>query len=93
MMNGPLDPGMGDVALHRTMPGPRAAAPNLASFARALRQRGLLARLDSLPSIADGWTDAPDLWLAGNAIYEAHLRRVGMEQVLATLRRESGDDT
>jgi len=92
MMNGPLDPGMGDVALHRTMPGPHAAAPNLASFARALRQRGLLARIDSLPSIADGWTDAPDLWLAGNAIYEAHLRRVGMEQVLATLRRESGDD-
>ena len=91
-MNGPLDPAMGEVALHRTIPAQRAAAPNLASFARALRQRGLLARLDSLPSIADGWTDAPDLWIAGNAIYEAHLRRVGMEQVLAILRRENGED-
>jgi hypothetical protein len=92
MMNGPLDPGIGEVALHRTMTGQRAAAPNLASFARALRQRGLLARVDSLPSIADGWTDAPDLWIAGNAIYEAHLRRVGMEQVLATLRRDGGEE-
>jgi len=91
-MNGPHDPAMGEVASHRTIPGQRAATPNLASFARALRQRGLLARLDSLPSIAEGWTDAPDLWIAGNAIYEAHLRRVGMEEVLAILRRETGED-
>jgi hypothetical protein len=93
MMNGPLDQGIGEVAPHGTMPGQRASAPNLASFARALRQRGLLARVDSLPSISDGWTDAPELWIAGNAIYEAHLCRMGMEQVLATLRRDGAEDT
>jgi hypothetical protein len=51
-----------------------------------------LTRVDSLPSLSEGWADAPDLWVAGNAIYEAHLRRVGMEQVLATLRRDSDAD-
>ncbi|HEV7431501.1 MAG TPA: hypothetical protein VGN77_00555 [Steroidobacteraceae bacterium] len=89
-MNGPLDSGTSDGALHRAIPAQRASAPNLASFARALRQRGLLARVDSLPSISEGWTDVPELWIASNAIYEAHLRRVGMEQALATLRSDSG---
>jgi hypothetical protein len=91
-MNGPLDAGMNEAALRRAIPSPRSVPPDLASFARALRQRGLLARVDPLPSISDGWSDAPDLWIATNAIYESHLRRVGMEQVLATLRREGGDD-
>jgi hypothetical protein len=91
MMNGPLDPAIGEAPLYRTMPAQRVTAPNLATFARALRQRGLLARVDSLPSISEGWSDVPDLWIAGNAIYEAHLRRVGMEQVFATLRRDSDE--
>lgn len=91
-MNGPLDPAVSEVTRHRTLPAQRVAAPNLASFARALRQRGLLTRVDSLPSFSEGWAESPDLWIASNAIYEAHLRRVGMEQVLATLRRDSEDD-
>ena len=91
-MNGPLDVGIGEVTPHGTRPGQRVPAPNLASFARALRQRGLLARVDALPGIADGWNDTPDLWIAGNATYEAHLRRVGMEQVFATLRRDGADE-
>ena len=90
-MNVPQDPGINEVAMHRAVSLQRPA-PTLASFARALRQRGLLARADLLPSIGDGWNETPDLWIAGNAVYEAHLRRVAMEQVLATLRRDSPDE-
>ena len=67
-MNGPLDPGIDELALHMTIPATRATAPSLASFARALRQRGLLARTESLPSISEGWADSPELWIAGNSI-------------------------
>jgi hypothetical protein len=91
-MNGPLDSGTGELALHMGMPGKRAALPDLASFARALRQRGLLARAETLPSISEAWPDAQELWIARNSVYEAHMRRVAMEQVLATLRRDSRDD-
>ena len=88
-MNGPLDSGTGELALHMTMPGKRVTLPDLASFARALRQRGLLARAETSPSIPEGWPDAPELWIASNSVYEAHMRRVAMEQVLATLRRDT----
>ena len=91
-MNGPLDSGAGEMALHNPMLRTRAAVPDLASFARALRQRGLLARSETLPSVTGGWTDVPDLWLVGNAVYESHMRRVAMEQVFATLRRDAGED-
>ena len=91
-MNVPSDPGISEVPMHRAVPLQRPAAATLASFARALRQRGLLARADLLPSIGDGWSETPDLWIAGNAVYEAHLRRVAMEQVLAMLRRDSPDE-
>ena len=69
-------------------------SPRPSSFTplRALRQRGLLARFDALPAISEGWNDAPDLWITANAIYEAHLRRVGMEQVMATLRRDEAEN-
>ena len=92
-MNCPLESGIGEVAMHGPTAPQRAPAPNLASFARALRQRGLLARFDALPAIAEGWNDTPELWITVNATYEAHLRRVGMEQVFATLRRDGADDT
>jgi hypothetical protein len=91
-MNGPLESGAGELALHSPVFRTRAAVPDLASFARALRQRGLLARTEALPSASEGWADAPELWIAGNSVYEAHMRRVAMEQVFATLRREGRDD-
>ncbi len=91
-MNGPLETGMNEAAIYGTLSHQRAPVPNLASFARALRQRGLLARFDALPAISEGWNDTPDLWIAANAIYEAHLRRVGMEQVMAALRRDEAED-
>ena len=91
-MNGPLETGMNEAAVHGTVSHSRVPVPNLASFARALRQRGLLARFDALPAISEGWNDTPDLWITANAIYEAHLRRVGMEQVMATLRRDEPED-
>ncbi len=91
-MNGPLETAINETALHGTVSHHRLPAPDLASFARALRQRGLLARFDALPAISEGWNDAPDLWISANAIYEAHLRRVGMEQVMATLRRDELED-
>lgn len=91
-MNGPLDSGTGETALYGTMCVLRGPVANLATFARALRQRGLLARFDALPAIAEGWSDTPDLWISVNSTYEAHLRRVGMEQVLATLRGDDEND-
>jgi hypothetical protein len=85
-MNGPIDPTTVTVP-PRLARAPRSAgAPNRASFARALRQRGLLALTELLPAVTDGWADTPRLWLAGMSVYEAHLRRVAMEQVFATLR-------
>ena len=91
-MNGPLETVINEAALHGAVSHQRMPVPNLASFARALRQRGLLARSDALPAVSEGWNDAPDLWISANAIYEAHLRRVGMEQVMATLRRDELED-
>lgn len=91
-MNGPLDSATGELTLRRAMPGARVSLPDLATFARALRQRGLLARAETPPSIPEGWPDTPELWIAGVSVYEAHMRRVAMEQVLATLRRDSRDD-
>ena len=91
-MNGPLDSGTSELALHMARPGQRVGLPDLASFARALRQRGLLARAETLPSIPEGWPDTQELWIARISVYEAHMRRVAMEQVLATLRRDGRDD-
>ena len=91
-MNGPLDSGAGELTLRTPMLGARAAVPDLVSFARALRQRGLLARTETVPPLSDGWADAPELWIATNSVYEAHMRRAAMEQVFATLRRDGRDD-
>ena len=91
-MNGPLDSGAGELALRNPMLSARAPLPDLVSFARALRQRGLLARAETLASVTDGWADAPELWIAANSVYEAHMRRAAMEQVFAMLRREGRDD-
>lgn len=92
-MNGPLEFALNEVTAHGTAPRQRGSVPNLASFARALREHGLLMRFDAPPAITGGWNDTPDLWTSANAVYEAHLRRVGMEQVMATLRRDGGEDT
>ena len=85
-MNGPLDSNTNGLTARGLWPAQRVASPNLASFAKALRQRGLLARADAMPAAGPGWSEEPDLWISGNSVYEAHLRRVAMEQVLAALR-------
>jgi hypothetical protein len=87
-MNGFHDTSTAELKRHGTLPGNRVAAPDLASFARALRQRGLLARTEALPSISEGWSDTPELWMATISVYEAHMRRVAMEQVMELLRRD-----
>ena len=84
-MDGPTDPGT-LMVLRRVRPTRNVVAPNRTSFAKALRQRGLLARGESLPTHTAGWAPSPELWLAGHSIYETHLRRVAMEQVFAVLR-------
>ena len=91
MMNGPTEPAATGLTARALWPAQRVAAPSLASFAMALRQRGLLVRTEPTPAVGAGWSEVPDLWIAGNSIYEAHLRRVAMEEVLASLRRDGGE--
>jgi hypothetical protein len=57
----------------------------LPSFARALRQRGLIN-----PPVAGG-DDAANAhgWISVTAIFEAHLRRQAMEQAFAALRGDA----
>ena len=66
-----------------------ARAPSRPSFANALRQRGLLAKAMLPGSIAGAWSGASNTWLAVSSIYEAHLRRVLMEQAQETLRGDA----
>jgi hypothetical protein len=55
------------------------------SFARALRQRGLIK-----PPVSDGG-DASNAsgWISVTANFEAHLRRQAMEQAFAALRGDA----
>ena len=79
--------------LRASSPTRRSAPPTLArsgptSFAHALGQRGLLAPT-SLGTYAPSTAAAgAGLWLGMVSIYEAHLRRVAMEQAFAALRGE-----
>lgn len=57
----------------------------LPSFARALRQRGLI---EPTASGADELAMA-SRWIGVSAIFEAHLRRVAMEQAFAALRGDA----
>jgi hypothetical protein len=84
-----VDPTMNELALQNTpeltprFPPriPPLGLVSLPSFARALRQRGLIA-----PAGADG--DESSIPLL--SVYEAYLRRRAMEQAFATLRGELG---
>lgn len=49
----------------------------LPSFARALRQRGLMAPIE---------VDGDEAWTPVHSLFEAHLRRRAMEQAFASLR-------
>ena len=53
----------------------------LPSFARALRQRGLVATVE---------TDCDEAWFPALSVFEAHLRRRAMEQAFASLRGDHG---
>ena len=57
----------------------------LPSFARALRQRGLIE------STASGGDESAiaSKWIGVSAIFEAHLRREAMEQAFAVLRGDA----
>ena len=70
-------------------PAVGARLPHRPSFANALRQRGLLAKAAMPDSMAGAWAGASGTWLAVSSIYEAHLRRVLMEQALETLRGDA----
>jgi hypothetical protein len=66
-----------------------ARAATRPSFENALRERGLLANGAPPGSMAGAWSGAGGTWLAVSSIYEAHLRRVLMEQALETLRGDA----
>ena len=85
-MSSSLNPGTLKVPRRRVLPIRDAEFAILPSFARALRQRGLLVRAESPTRIMNGWAETAEPWIAVDSIYETHLRRVAMEQVLATLR-------
>ena len=72
---------------HRPADGARV--PSRPSFANALRQRGLLNKPMLPGSMAGAWSGASSTWLAVTSIYEAHLRRVLMEQAMETLRGDA----
>ena len=63
------------------MPG-LAALP---SFARALRQRGLIKG----PVEGGDGAAAAESWIGVTAIFEAHLRRQAMEQAFAAMRGDA----
>ena len=88
-MNNPVDTGFEDFATRQVLPvgGPRLL--NLPSFARALRQRGLMARATIPANILSGWVGTTESWIGVNAIYDAHLRRVAMEHAQAVLRGDA----
>ena len=60
---------------------PALGLAGLPSFARALRQRGLMAQPDA---------DGEESWIPALSIFEAHLRRRAMEQAFASLRGDHG---
>ncbi len=67
----------------------RPAALGLArppSFARALRQRGLIAPGSLGPDFLAVEAEQGESWSPALSLYEAHLRRRAMEQVFAVLR-------
>jgi hypothetical protein len=66
-----------------------ARLPSRPSFANALRQRGLLGKAMLPGGMSGAWSGAGGTWLAVSSIYEAHLRRVLMEQALETLRGDA----
>ena len=71
----------------RLRPAPGLASPP--SFARALRQRGLLARLDLNAAVALATAELPDQWQAVVSLFEAHLRRQAMEQAFSAMRDDA----
>jgi predicted amidohydrolase YtcJ len=71
-------PGMTPRFQQRT---PALGLGGLPSFARALRQRGLMAQIDA---------DGDESWTPALSVFEAHLRRQAMEQAFASLRGDSG---
>jgi hypothetical protein len=73
-------------------PGPAltsgARLPHRPTFASALRQRGLLAKATMPESMTGAWSSESVTWIAVSSVYEAHLRRVLMEQALESLRAD-----
>jgi len=93
-MTNPIDAVFQARRSRRLMPAADLRFLNRPSFASALRQRGLLARAiqpaginTERPASADSWiTEAS---IAVTSIYEAHQRRLAMEQALAVLRGDA----
>ena len=86
-MTTPANPGSPELA--RRQPSAAGAGLSRPSFANALRQRGLLAKAMTPGSMAGVWSGATGTWVAVTSIYEAHMRRVLMEQALESLRGDT----
>ena len=88
-MNDPVDSDFANIATRRVLPVGGPHLLNLPSFARALRQRGLMARATVPANALSGWVGTTGSWIGVNAIYDTHLRRVAMEQAQAVLRGDT----
>jgi len=65
----------------RCAPAMALGLAGLPSFARALRQRGLMPTVEA---------DGDESWIPVLSVFEAHLRRRAMEQAFASLRGDHG---
>ena len=93
-MTNPIDAGFPARRSRRLWPPADLRFLNRPSFASALRQRGLLARAIQPAGFDTERSASADSWIteasiAVTSIYEAHQRRLAMEQALAVLRGDA----
>ena len=93
-MTNPIDAGFPARRSRRLVQAADLRFLNRPSFASALRQRGLLARAIQSAGINTERSASADSWIteasiAVTSIYEAHQRRLAMEQALAVLRGDA----
>ncbi len=58
----------------------------LPSFARALRQRGLISHAQVANDLPVAQAEPAESWIRVQSVYEAHLQRRAMEQAFAAMR-------
>ena len=84
-MHNPIAQDTPHLYVRPTRQPPTLGLAMLPSFARALRQRGLIEP----PTSAGDEAEIASKWIGVSAIVDAHLRRQAMEQAFAVLRGDA----